>query len=364
MTNLIYSHDRSIRGKWLSPITAPWKLILFMVCLLALWHIGVQILYGTVTTPTVEGSVRAKSLALKMAMRAGLFMMFFLCLRLMQFALGSGEGSVFIKLHGKVKADPARLLRALIMLAIGAATFVWLQTNFMASKVMIPEIQPFYLDTPLRNIDKALFFGHDPYRAFQWLFDVPNILKRIDQVYTYWAALIAGTWVYCFVSERMEPSRRYQYLLAMILLWLFAGTIGAILLSSAGPVYYGEFTGDYAAYAPLIDQLYDFHGQYYLDAVNTQQILLEMYYTPQMRFGGISAAPSLHIASSLMLLILFWKTAIARDLLILFNIVIYIGSIILGWHYAVDGLISIPIVLACWYVSAFIVKKFIKPAYL
>mgnify|MGYP000639412648 CR=1 FL=1 len=349
MANTIYSPAEAPKPNMWAKISPPWKLIASIFALIAMWQIGILLVYGSVVTPSVDGSERAKVLAIKMLMRVGLFMTLFICVRLVQFALSSGEGHLAPKLMDKLRSDPARVLRGVMMFTLGAISFVWLQSTFMSSKVLIPEIHPFSLDPALAKIDRILFFGHDPYTAFQWLFDVPNILKRIDQAYTYWAGLVAGFWIYCFLSERMERTRRFQYLFASVLLWFIAGTFAATLLSSAGPCYYGEFTGDTAAFAPLMQQLHSFHDVHYLDAVNTQGILLEMYHTPHLRFGGISAAPSLHVGTSLMLLILFRKTPIARELLILFNIAIYIGSIILGWHYAVDGLIVVPIVLFCWW---------------
>jgi len=218
-------------------------------------------------------------------------------------------------------------------------------------KTAIPELVPFYLDSAARELDRVLFFGNDAYTYFTWLYDMPLMFKLIDRTYTIWAAVIAGVWVYCFITEKMERERRYQYVIAMIVIWVVAGNFMAIALSSAGPCFYGTFPGDAEAFAPMIAQLASLHTVMHVNAYEYQSILMEMYESPEIRFNGISALPSLHVGTSFMLLLLFWKTRFAREFLILFNIIIYVGSIVLGWHYAIDGLISIPVALGCWWVA-------------
>ena len=45
-----------------------------------------------------------------------------------------------------------------------------------------------------------------------------------------------------------------------------------------------------------------------------------------------------------------WRTGrVSRYASLLFALVIFIGSIHLGWHYAVDGLVSFTVVIALWH---------------
>ncbi len=66
--------------------------------------------------------------------------------------------------------------------------------------------------------------------------------------------------------------------------------------------------------------------------------------------SGISAMPSMHVSMSVLMALgvsslnkklgfAFWG----------FTLIIYIGSFLLGWHYAVDGLVSAPITVFIWY---------------
>ena len=326
-----------------------WPYMAMIFGALLLWHIGVEIMYGILGQPGVEQSARAENFAIKMTKRVTFFLLVLVIVRCVQSILDEREASLSHRVITSFKVDPMRAPRAIILFIIAVISFVWLQTNFMSVKTTLPDIQPFYLDEAARKWDQILFLGHDPYTLFAWLYDMPYFFDLIDKTYTFWAAIIAGTWVYCFVTEKMGRKRRYQYLISMVLLWFLAGNVFAIILSSAGPCYYGQITGDYNAYAGLMGQLQAIHDNGFVNAYDYQGMLWEMYENPNSRFGGISAMPSLHVGTSLMLLILFRKTPIARELLVLFNITIYIGSIILGWHYAVDGLISIPLVIFCWW---------------
>ena len=65
--------------------------------------------------------------------------------------------------------------------------------------------------------------------------------------------------------------------------------------------------------------------------------------------SGISAMPSLHVAIVTLCAISGWYVnRLVGGLMTLFAIVIFIGSIHLGWHYAVDGYASALATAAIW----------------
>ena len=87
-----------------------------------------------------------------------------------------------------------------------------------------------------------------------------------------------------------------------------------------------------------------------LIALTVQDMLWDFYQAGDFGFGrGISAAPSMHVASTWMIARMAQcygrRAAIAGWS---FFGVIFIGSIHLGWHYAVDGYISIIAIWALW----------------
>ena len=68
--------------------------------------------------------------------------------------------------------------------------------------------------------------------------------------------------------------------------------------------------------------------------------------------SGISAAPSIHVGMAMMIFMMvrerssrLWPTILAGAYVAL----IFVGSIHLAWHYAMDGLLSILLVPLMWY---------------
>ena len=324
---------------------------------LILWGIGVYVLYRTVGGPDLAMSSRLSVFQTKMTRLLIVFFTVFSIVRTIQFISMNHEKSLAGHLIHCVKSDPFWLPRSALFGMIGAASFLYLQVNFMSVKTAIPVMQPFYFDDIARKMDYFIFLGNDPWVIFSKLYELPQIMKLIDVTYTLWSTLIVGFWIYAFTTNRISRQRRFQYIFAMILIWFVAGNVLATVLSSAGPCYYHLFGNDPSYYAPLMAQLGAVHDAVYIDAFSYQDVLLAMYDNPETRLGGISAAPSLHVGSSLILLMFFWKNKITRNLMILFNIVIFVGSIVLAWHYAVDGLIAAPVALGCWLIAGKLTKK-------
>ena len=132
----------------------------------------------------------------------------------------------------------------------------------------------------------------------------------------------------------------------------------AILFSSAGPVYYGRVVGDNSVYAPLMDSLYAFNeefseGWFKIFSLNTQETLWENYLKQDVNIGsGISAMPSMHLSIATLLYLSARQLNSAFGYLMLtFLIIILIGSVHLGWHYAIDGYAGILLTCLVWKIS-------------
>jgi len=324
---------------------------------LLIWGFGVFCLYRLIGGPETLVSDRISSSSRNIMSRPIMFFILLIAFKFFSLLKQSKDMALLDYTKQHFKRDPFWALRIMGLILFGAVSFVYLQVNFMSLKTAIPSLQPFYFDDMAKNIDKILFLGNDPWKVFAWLYDFPNIVMTIDRIYTLWAVLIAGVWIYAFLPGPIARQRRFQYIFSMILIWFIAGNLMAIILSSAGPCYYHVFGSDPEYYAELMTQLSRLHADVNLGAVAYHDVLLYMYENSESRIGGISAAPSLHVATSLLLLIFFWKNVTIRILLIAFNIIIFIGSIILAWHYAVDGLISIPLVFLCWHLAGKITHR-------
>jgi membrane-associated phospholipid phosphatase len=75
-------------------------------------------------------------------------------------------------------------------------------------------------------------------------------------------------------------------------------------------------------------------------------------------FGGISAMPGLHVGIA----VLFAVVALQRSkplgvLLILYAVSIQVGSVVLAWHYAVDGYLGAVLAIVCWHVAGALTRQ-------
>jgi PAP2 superfamily len=136
-----------------------------------------------------------------------------------------------------------------------------------------------------------------------------------------------------------RPRLRMQFFLSLVLLWALLGNLTATAFSSAGPCYYGRVTGLPDPFAPLMDYLRGANEVASVTALLIQDHLWQTYVDPSAgMWFGISAMPSLHVAVVFCYALLGF--AINRRLglaLGLFTAIMLIGSVHLGWHYAIDG---------------------------
>ena len=65
--------------------------------------------------------------------------------------------------------------------------------------------------------------------------------------------------------------------------------------------------------------------------------------------AGISAMPSMHVATAVLMALYAWTHARwAGFVMAVFAILIMLGSVHLGWHYAVDGYVGALIAWIAW----------------
>ena len=231
---------------------------------------------------------------------------------------------------------------------------------FSYLKSVIPLIQPFHLDPLLYQWDRTLHFGIDPWRLLHPLLGYTWITYLVNFVYALWFFVLQATLVLQACATR-DRKRRMQFLLTLALAWALIGSVAATLMSSAGPCYYGFVVGGPDPYAPLMSYLRDVAANlsvgafgYELPLPFTALVLQDMLWQSQVNGDlgiamGISAAPSMHIASTWIIARVAWSMGrTARLFSSLFLLVIFVGSIHLGWHYALDGYLAIAFAWALW----------------
>ncbi|MDG1996435.1 MAG: phosphatase PAP2 family protein [Emcibacteraceae bacterium] len=234
---------------------------------------------------------------------------------------------------------------------------------FSSIKSAISSINPFYLDEFFMMADRTLHFNIDPWKVTFAIFGSPLGTVFINFFYNLWFFIMYAYTLWLMINVSYGR-KRLQYLVAFILSWAIVGSFLAILFSSAGPVYYGRVVGDHSVYAPLMDSLYAFNEEFSeswfkVFALNTQETLWENYLKQDVNIGsGISAMPSMHLSiSTLLYLSARQLNSVFAYLMLTFLIIILIGSVHLGWHYAIDGYAGILITCLIWKMSGKIARR-------
>ncbi|KUJ80583.1 hypothetical protein AVO45_05925 [Ruegeria marisrubri] len=245
-------------------------------------------------------------------------------------------------------------------------TLCFMAVGFMAAtftffKDLIPSFQPFSWDPQFAELDRFLHGGVDAWTLLWPVFGTPLFTTVLNAAYHAWFILL---YVAVFVAafDRRDPERSMAFLVAFSLTWIVGGTVLATLFSSAGPVYYQAFGfGD--TFAAQMQKLAELNEISPVWSLEVQQILLDNY-RADGPVRGISAMPSMHVATSVLLaLFAFSYSRVLGWAMAVFAGSILIGSVHLGWHYAVDGYFSIVIAGICWWFAKTLAKRFSDPSY-
>lgn len=242
--------------------------------------------------------------------------------------------------------------------------FAGVMLAFTPMKSMIANVRGFPLDHALADLDRDLF-GMDAWRITNPLFGSPIMMAFLQFCYTLWFLLMWCSIIFSmFLGSKVL---RWRYSIAFFLCWILIGSLAAYLLASAGPCFY-----DLAFHDPRFSDLMDhlrrsdavlrqISPKLGLQSLGVQDMLWNGYVNHRDEFGiGISAMPSMHVASSCLMALGAYQ--ISRPLgraMAVFAALIWIGSIQLGWHYAVDGIVGAAMTFAVWRMAGAITTRFI-----
>jgi membrane-associated phospholipid phosphatase len=239
-----------------------------------------------------------------------------------------------------------RVAGAVLAIAIVAP----FQSTFQSLKRAIPT---FSWDLFLSRADIAIHAGAP------WTWWVPNdtVIRWIDRLYIVWFPVI--TLFMIWVSWTSHRQLRTRALLCTLLVWILAGTLAAWALASAGPCYYGEVVQGPDPYAPLSRRITD-SG---LVAGDVQRRLWEWRLTGRIApLSGVSAMPSMHVAMAVLVALVVWRRSRPIGLVCwLYAAIVQVGSVVLGWHYAIDGYVGAFIVVVCWIISGRLMAPHTSP---
>lgn len=235
------------------------------------------------------------------------------------------------------------------------ATFIVLSILFLAGfttfKLNIPHLVPFYADPMLATLDEWIHAGPPWARLHAidpgWFTTLTELVYMTLWFFQWFAVAL-------FAAFNWHDRRHQRYLWALALTIIIVGTVLATAFSSVGPVFYGDFFDDgrFAGLTSLLDQKNSLVPHY-------SGYLLENFRNGTPALGtGISAMPSVHVAvATLNALYLSsfgrWQGVVGWT----FALLILLCSVYTGWHYALDGYLSMLVVGVIWRRTRFLAGR-------
>jgi len=335
----------------------------FIAAIICAWF-ALALLFNLLIPDTSRNSLSALPAYLEYAGRNGTIVLILAALvSPLIIANKSGNLSVINYMRQNISHAPKVLGKLSGLTVFSLLSFAAFMFSYSTIKTRIPSLLPFSWDVTFMKLDHLLFLGRDPWTLFAWVYDYPGLVRFADGLYDTWAGVLVGSWALCFLCYGYKAQVRFRFPLALLLTWFIGGNIFAILLSSAGPCYYAAVTGLSDPYADQLALLALLDAEAPLRAVRYQTILWDTYKSPGLGLGGISAMPSMHCATSFLLVLFAWKRPVLRIIALLFFSIIFVSSFVLAWHYAVDGLLALPIAFFGWHIAGKILNRLSKQAH-
>jgi hypothetical protein len=202
--------------------------------------------------------------------------------------------------------------------------------------------------------DRAIF-GIDAWQLTHRFLPSPWFTQTIDLLYHGWfLPMVVGVTLCSFANPRSLLG--WRYLTSYLLLWTVQGSLIAYLLPAAGPALHAAMTQGPSRFHALTAMLATqnsylvAHGAPGLTSIGLQHGLIALFGSPVVTLGGgISAMPSMHNAMAVLFACGAWS--LRRWLGIVtsaYALLIWIGSVHLGWHYALDGIVACVLTVATW----------------
>ncbi|VVS99470.1 phosphatase PAP2 family protein [Rhizobium sp. EC-SD404] len=220
--------------------------------------------------------------------------------------------------------------------------------SFTTFKTMMPTLRGGFLhDRAQADWDAWLHFGHEPWTLLQGWLASDWGRQTIEFNYNVVWFLVCFLPLFWIAVSPRASAFRARYFACFTLSWIVIGNLLALAWISAGPAFYHHVTGDTERFAGLMTFIAGGEGSAH-SAARFQEYLWSTYTRGEMAFGtGISAFPSMHVGlAALNAFFLFDYSRRLGAIAFAYLGLVLASSVYLGWHYAIDGYVSIVVVLA------------------
>jgi hypothetical protein len=238
--------------------------------------------------------------------------------------------------------------------------FLWLRiwvTSFFVTysyiwiKLSVPLINWTIWDAQLWNLDILIHGTISPTAFLTELFKNKFALSFIDRWYV--SFLLINLHAVGFFAASADNRLRSKFVFSNISVW----TLGLWLyvgVPSLGPVYvYNHEWNGIRGSMKINERLQRQLWTTYLKVVASRKTgVIKAPFRPTY---GIAAMPSLHVGA--LWLMFLWSRILARPLRVLFGVgvvITFIGSVVTGWHYAVDGYVGAILAQISFWLSKFV----------
>ena len=262
-------------------------------------------------------------------------------------ARSGNTGSVTLALWHKLRDDylaPMRVSNAVHAFLFMSAYMV----GYTFIKKAIPAAHPFSWDGSFAQWDQAVHFGAQPYTWLAFL-NVPLVTFILNVNYNIWFFVMFTLWFWQGFSGQ-DSRLRLHFLLGFTLTWFLGTCVLGTVFSSVGPCFYGRLLPGADPYTPAMAWLATANQTYPIWSLNVMNELWKTYETGTGLVNGISAMPSMHVGTSVLFAVLGFASGKRWLGLLLsaFAAMIFLGSVHLAWHYAIDGYAGALIAIAGW----------------
>jgi PAP2 superfamily protein len=246
--------------------------------------------------------------------------------------------------------EPLRELREnalerLILIILPAVILPAFLIGYTTSKTAIPLLVGYSWDGFWASADQFIF-GNDAWRISRALVG--------DSTSGMWEYCYAVVWGTAFVLSTnliaLLANRSFVgvFFTAMMAAWLIGGCFMAYAFSAAGPVFAPMFDPSLAEHFGSLQNVLDQTlGERSIATAQHYLLVAAKETHVAMKGGGISAFPSMHIATVTIYVLAARGTKWLLPALA-FWFVIFVASAYFGFHYWIDGIVSAALAVLCW----------------